>query len=614
MRQLAWFTVERVVDAIYWFDPQGKLFYANAAASKMLGYSHGELMDMSVFDINPACARDDWKPTWEKVKKTGSLTRETVHQRKNGSLVPVEISINSLQYQDHEILCSFVRDITARHKSKERTRVSERQLREVQEHATEGIFRTDLEGNILYGNRAMARMIGFEHASELLNHNASDFFIHPEDREKLTVQLTLSGQLRDVEFPLRKLNGDTLWVRKTERVIRDENGEIQYIEGFILDITDRKLLESSTLKTQKMESIGVLAAGLAHDFNNFLASISLSISSVRFAAEDNEELQNMLDSAEQSIQRAGGIMRQLSTFSKDTPFSPNPSQLGPLVTESVNFALHGTDVAPIYHIDDDLKIVSIDQSRISQVLHNLTLNAAQAMPHGGRLFVTAMNHKIEGANPQSLPEGHYVDVIIEDEGIGIEPENLGKIFDPYYTSKDKGSGLGLFVSFNIISQHKGALFGTSVPGKGSVFTFSIPATDDPQVTAETSPDYAIPAERILVVESNDELGRSIEIILTKMGHTVDIVERGEEAIKQFEARQAGNSPCQLVMIDSRLKGNLDHSATFQQIRKIDPHIRGLLMSSQPNRLKPDEDQLYLENLVKPFSKQTLERALKRAFA
>ncbi len=230
-----------------------------------------------------------------------------------------------------------------------------------------------------------------------------------------------------------------------------------------------------------------MAGGLAHDFNNFLMTILLNITNARLIVKKNAKVQEVLKAAEHAIDRAKAITRQLSTFTRAGKTMKDTVYLTPLLKESVKFALHGTRVMPEFHIENDLSPVHIDSGQIDQVINNLVINAVQAMTQGGRLMISASNVTFKGkAPPGPLKTGKYVEVDVQDTGMGILPESIGKIFDPYFTSKKEGTGLGLFSCFSILNQHQGWITVESELGQGSTFTFYLPAASEPAPTESRS--------------------------------------------------------------------------------------------------------------------------------
>ncbi|MEJ2033876.1 MAG: PAS domain S-box protein, partial [Deltaproteobacteria bacterium] len=260
----------------------------------------------------------------------------------------------------------------------------------------------------------------------------------------------------------------------------DDQGKIFQILGIAQDITARKKIEEELQKTQKLESIGLLAGGIAHDFNNLLTVILGNIEVARMFLSPGEKSSERLSVAEQAAIRARGIARQLLTFAKGGAPIKKVVSVPQFVQESIDFALRGTRVRPAYKLPPHLWDAEIDETQINQVLSNLAINADQAMPEGGTLKVTVRNETLVRKNPTDLPEGRYIRIEIADQGIGIPQKYHGKIFDPYFTTKENGSGLGLSIAYSIIKRHGGAINVDSTFGQGTTFIIFLPATEKKQ--------------------------------------------------------------------------------------------------------------------------------------
>ncbi len=361
-------------------------------------------------------------------------------------------------------------------------RESEEKYRSLFEDSKDGVYITSLEGRFLSVNQSIAELLGYSR-KELIDLDVNDLYVCPEDRIRFHETIKRDGSVRDFEAKLRKRDGTEMDCLLTSTVRRGQNGSIAGYQGIIRDITQQKTAEAEILRAQKLESLGILADGLAHDFNNFLMTILSNITNARLIAKADEKVQEVLKAAEHAIDRAKAITRQLSTFTRGGKTMKDTVYLTPLLKEAVQFALHGTRVRPEFHLAHDLSPVHIDSGQINQVINNLVINAMQAMPQGGRLMISTSNVTFKGkAPPGPLKADEYVKVDVQDAGVGILPEIIGKIFDPYVTSKKEGTGLGLFSCFSILNQHQGWITVESELGQGSTFTFYLPAASEPAPT------------------------------------------------------------------------------------------------------------------------------------
>jgi len=352
------------------------------------------------------------------------------------------------------------------------------------------------------------------------------------------------------------------------------------------DITEKRQMEDELLMAQKLESIGILAGGIAHDFNNILTAILGNISLARMVAgATNDTLARRLDNAEKATTAARELTQQLLTFAKGGAPILKTESIGDCIRDSVSFVIRGANVLVEYHIADDLWAVEADKSQLTQVINNLMINAIQAMPKGGVVRVTAVNRS--APQPGSLPQitGPHVEITISDQGIGIEPQHLTKIFDPYFTTKTGGSGLGLATAFSIVKRHQGALTVESTVGVGTVFHIYLPASD-----REIRPQLGEPMEesrtngkgRVLVMDDEalirDIAGEMLEFI----GYSVDLAATGEEALERYlEARERG-APFDAVIMDLTIPGGMGGEEAIGRLLEVDPNARAIVSSGYSN--------------------------------
>ena len=241
------------------------------------------------------------------------------------------------------------------------------------------------------------------------------------------------------------------------------------------DITERRRMQDELLKGQKLESLGVLAGGIAHDFNNILTGILGNLSIARLQLDPSHKIVKRLELCEKAAIQATELTRQLLTFARGGEPVKKLINPAPLIRETVSFALRGSNVRNVIDIQDDLWSMEVDESQLNQVLNNLLINAGQAMPAGGEVTVRAANETMLHNDPHQLPQGDYIRITVEDHGCGIPRENLARIFDPYFTTKPQGSGLGLASVYSIVKRHGGAVEVLSTPGAGTTFTIHLPA-------------------------------------------------------------------------------------------------------------------------------------------
>jgi len=364
--------------------------------------------------------------------------------------------------------------------------------------------------------------------------------------------------------------------------IFDESGKVSLVVEHIRDITERKKLEEEILKSQKLESLGVLAGGIAHDFNNLLTSVLGNISLAKALAGHNDKIARRLEDAEKATLRAGDLTRQLLTFSRGGAPVKKSVSMRQILSDSASFALRGSNVRCELQIPDNLFPVEADPGQISQVVNNLIINADQAMPDGGIILVTAENALVGPGELPTIPAGNYVKLSVRDGGCGIPEANLDKIFDPYFTTKPKGTGLGLATVYSIIRKHGGLITVDSTLGKGTTFHVYLPASDS-EAGPEVSPAQHVTkgTGRILVMDDEEVIREVACEILGHLGYEAVSCRNGEEALNIYD-KAMGASPFTAVLMDLTIPGGMGGKETMKRLLQIDPRVKGIVSSGYSN--------------------------------
>ncbi len=384
------------------------------------------------------------------------------------------------------IACNMY-DITERKKAEKALAAEQELLSTTLRSVDDAVITLDIEGHVVLMNRMAEKMIGWS-TNEAMGKQASIVFgLEDEQTGEKTALPEPQWVLHDKESPqadkpmvLITRDGDRIPVIIRTTPLNDKDSRMIGTVLAFRDVSETRQLEDERLKVEKLESLGVLAGGLAHDFNNFLTSIVLNISAAKLKSAQDPAIGQYLDATEDIIQRAKGITQQLMTFTRGGLPVKTKMPLVPLLKEAVKFTLHGSPITPTFDLPDNLWAVDIDPNQISQVVNNLVMNASQAMPRGGLIAVSTANITlVEKQTLGPLEPGQYVKVTVRDQGAGIPKELLDKIFDPYFTTKETGSGLGLYSCYNILNKHNGWITAESDVGAGSAFTFYLPAVGAP---------------------------------------------------------------------------------------------------------------------------------------
>jgi PAS domain S-box-containing protein len=471
-------------------------------------------------------------------------------------------------------------EISARMAAEETLRRSDEYFRSLIENALDIITVLDVSGNIHFESPSIEKILGYRPA-ELVGENVFAF-VHPDDlratQEIFTKLIMTPGSSESIEVRIRHRNGTWRLLEAIGKSITDSANEVRVIVNS-RDNTDRKRLEENVVKSQKLESLGTLAGGIAHDFNNVVTGITANIELAKLHAKHGTELYAILQKAEQASVRARDLTQQLLTFSMGGDPVKKPVLVNHLIKESAEFALRGSRAACDCTIPDDLRPVEADEGQMRQVIHNIVMNADQAMPQGGKITITCENAVIKGHDVPALSPGEYVKIAVADHGIGIPVEHLSKIFDPYFTTKQKGSGLGLATSYSIIKKHGGTIAVESEIGVGTMFTLYLPVSrSEFQSPKAGSMGLVAGKGRVLIMDDEEIIRDSAGRILQTAGYEVELATDGSEAIELYrKAAQAGR-PFDVVIMDLTVPGGIGGKDALQRLIEIDPAVKAIVSS------------------------------------
>ena len=384
---------------------------------------------------------------------------------------------------------------------------------------------------------------------------------------------------------------------------------------FILanDVTERKKAEENLLRAQKLESLAILAGGLAHDFNNLLTAILGNISLAKLDTSPSEDgIYERLEEAEKATSRAQNLTQQLLTFSRGGAPLKKLLSAKKVVEDSAIFALRGSKSRCDLRMPDDLWQVEADEGQLGQVIHNLIMNADQAMPEGGTVTVTAENIVLAENNPFALRAGVYITIAVTDQGIGIPQEYFQKIFDPYFTTKHKGSGLGLATSYSVIKRHDGHITVDSFLGTGSTFRVYLPATKETLSERVIKETASVPGTgRVLVMDDEEMIRDVASKILTKLGYEVSCSRDGAEAIDLYEQARKDRRPFDAVIMYLTIPGGMGGQETIKKLRDLDPGVKAIVSSgySHDPIMAQFKDYGFLGVVSKPYTIKTLSEVI-----
>jgi two-component system cell cycle sensor histidine kinase/response regulator CckA len=505
-----------------------------------------------------------------------------------------------------------IRELAERNQARAALLESARTMTNILEKTTDGFFAVDSEWKLTYVNAAAEAIFGRKR-DELIGGVLWERFpelvgsVFQDNYERAMAEKVA------IEFEASDSSGKTWYDVHAYR----SNGGVSV---FFRDISERKKSETERLTTSKLESLGTLAGGIAHDLNNILTVISGNIGLAQIEAPvDSGSLLGFLSKAGQAAQHAAHLSSQLLTFSKGGAPLKKVVSMGELLEHSAEFSLYGSNLRADFDIAVDLWKAEVDAGQIEQVVNALMLNAREAMPHGGTVRVRARNVVFEENTGAPLPSGRYVKVTISDRGPGIPGELRTKIFDPYFTTKPTGTGLGLAISYSVVRKHGGLLVLENSSAEGAVFAFYLRASEGaakagPEPRAASRP-FHYNHQRVLVMDDEEAIRELTSQLLSTLGYEVTAVPDGLEAVRLYERALRKGEHFQAVILDATVRGGMGGVATIERLRSMDPKVNAIICSGYSDEAALSEFLAYgfRGALPKPFTRSELADALQRAF-
>lgn len=553
-------------EGIHILNDKGILVDCNKNFLNMLGYSFEESQGLEVAV---------WDAQWNKeelMKKLNGLFKNpeiftTKHKCKDGKIIDVEINVADFEVNGEQFLYAASRNITDRLKSEEALKRSEEKYRQIYDNLIDVYLETSIDGTILEVSSSVKQIFNYE-PSELIGTKDTNYFENPLEREKIIKLVEKKGKVRDYTVNFRRKDNKILVCSINVEIINDADNHPIKLIGVVRDITERMKIEKSIQMTSKLESIGTLAGGIAHDFNNLLSGIFGNIELAKLKEKD-EKILKFLERTADSIERAQNLTSQLLTFSKGGEPIKKVEKLQSFLKEIVEFSLSGSTVTCKFNIAEDLYACNVDKNQIGQVIDNLVINSVQAMPNGGSIYLSAQNVVLEENHLGELEKGNYVKITLQDEGIGIPKDSISKIFDPFYTTKTKGHGIGLSSSYSIIKRHQGAIEVESELGIGTTFSIYLPAIEESLTEIET-----IDVEKhngtglFIVMDDENSIQEILEEVLSGFGYRVILASNGNETIEIVKAELNSGNKITGMIFDLTIPGGMGGKETVAEIRKI----------------------------------------------
>ncbi len=588
--------IENILDGMIAVDEQGLICSMNPAAEKMFGCRNNEMVGNNFTRLVPKtyASELDTKPMtcdWEQIiKRTGSTTLAVGRTRKHVTF-PIEISLSEMQVDHQKLYVAMVRDVKERKQFEQEIAAEKESLAVTLRSIGDGVITTDIQGKIIIINNEAERLTGWTSKEAVGQPLKSVFNITIDLAAQARAQR--SGYRNEAHSILLSLpenatltsqDGVERVIEQVASPIRDNKNEVVGVVLVFRDITERQRNEVERRKAETLEQLGLLAGGIAHDFNNLLTAIIGNISLASLLLPVDDEMSARLTDAKNASMRARDLAQQLLTFARGGAPIKKTASIGKLIQDTVSFSLRGSHNRSEFQFGADLWPAEIDPGQISQVIANLVVNADQAMPNGGLLRVSCENFRYNSSTTPVIPDlapGDYVRISIRDEGVGIQEQYLKRIFDPYFTTKPKGNGLGLATTYSIIKNHNGLITVESEVHFGSTFTLYLPASLHQELPAEQPrqmSDTIVGTGRVLVVDDEEAIRTLVEFTLTRLGYEVMQAASALEGVNIYRQKLEAGERFDAVILDLTLPGGMGGKEALKKLIEIDPTVNAIVSS------------------------------------
>jgi two-component system cell cycle sensor histidine kinase/response regulator CckA len=545
--------------------PGGEILMINPYMESMLGYDKGELTGKQFFPLVSEAGRKQFKDFLAEIGRgeTGSHDVEMV--RRDTSKIWVTAHAVPLPQGGQKGVLISIGEITDYKRIIDELQLGSKLL----DTASDSILLRDLDGNFIYANQAAYNTRGYTR-DELLKANIYQI-VAPEYHGIIEDKVKELFKKGEVSFEAHHLKKDGSKFPVEVHMSLVETGGRKLILSVVHDASQRKKMEEELYRALKMESVALIAGGIASRFNTLLTHIMGNINVVMAEIEPGTQIYRLLDETDKSVERTRELSRQLMSFSRSGSPVKKTASISTLIKDTADFVLSGSNVFCNFYISENLHRAELDEGQFSQAISNVLLNASQSMPRGGIIDVRARNVRLEENEVSGLPEGEYIRVSIEDHGHGIAAADLSRIFDPYFTTRQGRLGLGLSIAYSIIHSHGGNITVESQPGKGSAFHIYLPATTGAEIKKEPAKKAAPLGIKMLLVDDEAVIRSAGGRLLNRLGYErVEFAANGTEALKKYKEALEAGSPFEIVILDLSIPGSLSGKEVIKALLKLDP--------------------------------------------
>ncbi len=604
-------------------DRNGKILTSNDRLLTILDSpSHEHTRKLNVFRLPELKKAGFSKNVLDCIQNKVEINEELMYTSKWGKKIYLQYKLVPFLDKEgntYEVLCN-INDITHIKKAQDEIRAKDLLFQKMIDLAPYSIMICSLDGTVKYLNQKIMEYMeipsfenmGLKDIIQLINISNQDQHVSIDNIQERWEQILTSIKFQDYKTEITIHSANKPTVELLCRLSLIENQVILIFE----DMTERKRHELEWLQTQKLESLNILAGGIAHDFNNILVGIVGNISLLQMTENLDAETVSCLQDLEKATIRATGLTNQLLTFSKGGKPIKKEDDLIPLMKQTIQLVTPGSNCKILLHKKEEHLITNIDASQIQQVFNNLIINAMQAMPRGGNIVINMEKCKVPLVDTIPITDLGYGLITIIDVGSGIPKEFANRIFEPYFTTKDTGTGLGLASSYSIVRNHQGHIKFTSELGKGTIFYIYLPLVSETNMTLPVSntmfPNYK---KNALIIDDDEMVCKTIQKMLLKFGIAADIEEDGFSAIEKYKKKLSTENPYELAIIDLTIPGSIGGKETMERLHALDPEIVAIVSSGYSHNpiMANYEDFGFKEVLVKPYNLGEIRVKLKGLF-